>query len=289
MRQFFKSARFKVAVGIVVLLAAIAIIVAVAGGAAAPQSNIIGSIVTPVQRFFAGIGDSLGDFFDGFEDTEALKEENEELRQELREKTSALLEYDKLKRRNEFLKDYMEIKDENPDWQFAEAMVIGEDPLDPFGSFMVDKGTLHGINKGDPVITADGLVGYIEEAGASYSTVTTILSPDAQVGSYDNKTRDAGVIEGEAGLAEDGNCRLSYLKKSAKVAVGDYIITSGVGGAFPDGIIVGEVVDMGQDAGQVSVYAVVRPQARLEELKDIMVITAFEGQGSLDETMEDGG
>ena len=66
--------------------------------------------------------------------------------------------------------------------------------------------------------------------------------------------------------------------------MGDYILTSGVGGAFPDGIIVGSVTDMGQDAGQVSVYAVVRPAARLSELKDVMVITAFEGQGSFADT-----
>ena len=203
MRQFFKSTRFKVILGIVVLLIIAAIVAGTVGGVTAPQSNIVGSIVSPVQRFFAGLGDSIGGVFDGFEDVEALQKENEALREELRDKTSALVEYDKLKRQNDFLKDYLDIKDENPDWEFTEAMVIGEDPLDPFGSFTVDRGTLHGITENDPVITADGLVGYIAEAGANYSTVTTILNPDAQVGSYDSKTRDAGVIEGEAGLAED--------------------------------------------------------------------------------------
>lgn len=63
-------------------------------------------------------------------------------------------------------------------------MVIGRDANSQFGSFIIDKGTLQGISKRDPVITSDGLIGVIEEVGLTYSRVITIYDPGLNIGAY---------------------------------------------------------------------------------------------------------
>lgn len=75
-------------------------------------------------------------------------------------------------------------------------MVIGRDANSQFGSFIIDKGTLQGISKRDPVITSDGLIGVIEEVGLTYSRVITIYDPGLNLGAYVPHTGYRGLLWG---------------------------------------------------------------------------------------------
>lgn len=94
-----------------------------------------------------------------------ILEENERLKEENRRLTQRQLEFDKYKLENEQLKEYLDIKEKNPDFDFETAFVIGRDPNDRFYAFTIDKGSLDGISLHDPVITEDGLVGMVVEVG----------------------------------------------------------------------------------------------------------------------------
>lgn len=280
MRFFFRSPRFKLILGVTAGLMILAAAVKLISGIAPPQSSVAGAIAVPFQKFATGISHSIADFKTALFDGQKLMEENARLESEVARLTSDLVDQQKTAEENEFYKNYLGLKEQNPDFEMEPAMLISRDGSDRFGSFTIDKGSLNGIAAHDPVVTADGLVGYISEVAPTYSKVTTILSPDLQAGAFDRRTRDAGIVSGNLALAENGQCRLFNLPRSCSVTIGDYVVTSG-GGIFPDGLLIGTVSDVKQEPHDISVYAVIDPAAQLSELRDMMVITYFSGQGAL--------
>lgn len=108
--------------------------------------------------------------------------------------------------------------------------------------------------------------------------MTTILSPELKAGGKDSRTQDEGVVSGRAELAVDDNCYLYNLRRDCSVSVGDSIITAG-GSMFPKGLIVGTVSDIKQQSKDTSLYAVVSSDIGFDDLREVMVITYFSGQG----------
>ena len=280
MRYFFKSRRFKIAAAIVSTLIIVSIIARIIGGIISPQSSVLGSVITPFQAAFTEVSNFFKDWGKMVSGNEELARENASLKSQVNELTSSLIEYDAAKQENEFLKQYLEIKDDHTDYQFEETRLIAYDSADPFGAFTVNKGSMHGVALYDPVIEASGLIGYVSQVGTSYSKVTTVLSPDISVAAFDRRTDDAGVIKGNLDSAENGTTRLCNLSRSCTVAIGDYIVTSG-GGVFPEGMLVGTVTEIGNDSNR-AIFAEVKPAVDLTQLRDMMIITHFSGQTNLD-------
>jgi len=279
MRYFFKSRRFKIAAAILSVLILVSVIAHVAGGMLSPQQSIIGSIISPFQSAFTSISNFFKDLNRDINGSEGLARENAELKNEIDRLTSSLLDYEAAVSENEFLRDYLEMKDNNIDFEFLDAKLISRDSDDLFGSFTVNKGSLHGVSVYDPVIDSSGLIGYVSEVGASYCKVVTVLSPDISVAAFDRRTGDLGVLSGTLTAVENGNTRLGNLSRNCSVAIGDYIVTSG-GGIFPDGMLIGTVSAVGNDYNSL-IYAYVKPAADLENLRDVMIITYFSGQTNL--------
>jgi rod shape-determining protein MreC len=166
------------------------------------------------------------------------------------------------------------------------ATLISRDKNDPYGSFVINKGSNANIKQYDPVITDRGLVGYVSEVGINTSKVTTILSPDITLGAIDNRTNDSGVLSGTLALAEEGQTRFYNLSRSCNIAIGDYVVTSGEG-IFPNGLLIGTVESVESDKYNTSIFAAVKPFVDFGNLKSVMVITEFEGQGHILEGSED--
>lgn len=279
MRYFFKSRRFKIAAAVLCVLIVFSVIVRIAGGVTTPQQSILGSLVAPFQTAITSVSNFFEDIDKKINGNEELARENAELKDKVNELTSSLIEYEEAKAENDFLRDYLEIKNNHTDYQFLEAMLIARDEDDPFGTFTVNRGSLHGVSVYDPVIEASGLIGYVSEVGASYSKITTVLSPDVSVAAFDRRTGDLGVLQGTLAAAEDGCTRLSNLSRNCSIAIGDYIVTSG-GGVFPSGMLIGTVSAIGNDYNSL-LYADVTPAVDLSELRDMMIITHFSGQSNL--------
>ncbi len=281
MRYFFKSRRFKIAAVILSLLVVASIIARVAGGMLSPQQSIIGSIISPFQSAFNSVVNFFRDLDRDINGSEELARENASLKNQVNELTSSLLDYEAAVSENEYLREYLGMKDNNMDFEFLDAKLLARDSDDPFGSFTLNRGSLHGVSLYDPVIDSSGLIGYVSEVGSSYCKVITVLSPDIRVASFDRRTGDLGVLSGTLDAAEGGNTRLGNLSRNCSVAIGDYIVTSG-GGIFPDGLLIGTVSAVGNDYNSL-IYAYVKPAADFENLRDVMIITYFSGQQNLGE------
>ncbi len=280
MRFFLRSRQFKLIVAIfcaVVLLTTSFVII---GRRMSPQTDIASTISAPFRSLFTNISGIVSDFFTNYNNGSNLSLENSELKAELDLLRQKIADYDEISEQNEFYKGYLGIKETNPDYEFCDAVLVSRDSNDPYCSFTINKGSLADIKKYDPVITNAGIVGYISEVGLTSCKVTTILSPDITLGALDNRTNDSGIVTGSLSFAENGFCRFANLARSCTVAVGDYVITSGEG-IFPEGLLIGSVNNIGIDEGNNSIYAEIKPFAQISELRSVMVITSFEGQGGI--------
>lgn len=280
MRFFFRSRQFKIIVSVVIILITISAACIIVGGRMSPQANIFGSVAAPFRAAFTKISNAFTDLAASYNEGNNLMIKNSELQSEINELREELADYEKISAENDFYKEYLEIKDANPDFSFTPATLITRDNQDPYKSFVINKGSLADISENDPVITDEGLVGYITEVGLTTSKVATILSPDVTLGALDNRTNDSGIISGSFTQAKDGNTKFSNLSRSCNVAIGDYVVSSGEG-IFPAGLLVGTIQSIGSDEYNTSIYAAVKPFVDMDNIRGVMVITDFEGQGGL--------
>lgn len=282
MRFFFSSKQFKIILGSVIALIIIAALCFFIGGRMSPQADLTGTITAPFKTLGQKIGSWFSDTADAYTRGDEALIENAELESQINELREQLADYEKIKGENEFYKDYLEIKDAHPDFKFESATLISRDNHDPYKGFTINKGSINGIEKNDPVITDAGLVGFVSEVGTTTCKVSTVLSPDVVMGALDNRTNDSGVLSGSLELAQKGETKLYNLSRSCNVAVGDYVVTSGEG-IFPAGLLIGTIESIDSDEYNTSIYAAVKPFCQLDELRSVMIITEFKGQGGIGE------
>ena len=258
---------------------ALAVTAGLIGGYMAPQAGLFGWIATPFQKVGSAIASSIGEFSENFKSAAELNREKEELQSEINTLREQLVEYEEAVNENEFYEKYLNIKNLNPDFEFAQASVLGTDPDDIFEGFTIGAGSLNGISLYDPVITDEGVVGYISEVGTTTSKVTTILDPELTCGAFDSRTNDAGALTGDSEMIKKGYTKFYNLPRTCSVAVVDLIVTSG-SGIFPAGLILGNIVSISSDPVSTSLFAEVKPVVKFDELKRVMVLTSFAGQGN---------
>lgn len=280
MHDFIKSWRFKALVAAAVVLVAFMLRAAYTGGLGTVASKTLGVLVSPLQKVSGMISDSATGFFQKYLQAGKTQEENEELRKENRELREKLVDYETIKQQNEQYKEFLSIKERNNDFEFEPASVIGRDPNARFYSFTIDVGSLDGVEVRDPVITSDGLVGMVYEVGPTYAKVHTILDVSLDVGAFNPRTKDTGIVTGTVELAQNGNCRMEYLDRDSQAQEGDIIVTSGISGIFPKDLTIGTIRSIAPEDHGMSLYAVIEPAADIREIKDVFVIKSFAGQGS---------
>ena len=166
-------------------------------------------------------------------------------------------------------------------FDFASGRVIGRDPSDVYGNFTINAGTNAQIAVNDPVVATDGsLVGVVEEVGLTYAKVRTVLDPATKVASQISRTGDTAYTAGSTvDMARQNSLRMTTLERSSGVAVGDSVITSGIGGVYPSGLLIGSVQNITNASDGMTLNGNVSLFADIYDLKQVMVITSFDGQG----------
>lgn len=278
MREFFKSRRFKIILAVVAVLLGGMLYSATTGGLATLPEKVLSYVVIPVQKAAAWVSDGLTDFFTVFFDARENYEENLRLKEEISDLRKQLVDYEATKTENERLKEITGLKELQEDIEFQPAGVIARDPDDRFGSFTIDAGTLHGVSVRDPVVTGEGLVGYVSEVGPLYAKVVTILSPDLNVGAMEIRTKDTGNVTGSVELTAKGRTRLELLPKDTQIKAGDIIVTSGTSGFFPQRIPIGTVEEVVLEKSGITCTAVIRPVSEIDAIKNVFVLTDFLGK-----------
>ena len=141
----------------------------------------------------------------------------------------------------------------------------------------LNRGTAAGLEAGDCVITETGvLVGILSEVGVNWSTVSTIINTDIELGGMVSRTYSAGILQGDFTLMNEGKLKLNYLPDSAQLISGDEVLTSGKGDVYPSGLVIGHVEGVFTDPSGITRYAVVQPDCSLEDLIEVFIIKEFD-------------
>ena len=213
-----------------------------------------------------------------------LLSENEKLKQENAELRKQLSDYYDIKEENEKLWNYYDLKKENPSYKILPASVIMRDANDDFYSFTLNIGTSSGVEVNNPVITENGLVGWVCRADLTTCRVKTILSPETKAGAIDKQSGDSGIVSGSAVLCDQNLTSLTKIAEDNKIKEGDMVVTSGIGGIYPGDLIIGKVKEIRFDSYDISRYAVIEPYEDIKTITDAAVITDFDTKGEVKDT-----
>lgn len=279
MKMFFKSKAFRVLLAIVIILLAGIAVSASGRNNASPITSAVSTVFSPLSRFSTFIYGKLESLSGGFVSASSYRQRVAELEQQVADYQSKLVDYEKYKKQVEAYEKFLEIKEKNPDYQFAAGTVIGRDSADTFGSFKLNCGTLDGVAVNDPVISGEYLIGIVTQATPTTCVVLSVFDPKVNASAYEIRTGEMGYINTTVKMATDGEIKFAGLTKQTAIADGGIVCTSGVGGIFPRGLIIGTVSDVREDEGDISYYAVVTPEIDIDKIQDAFVITDFEGKG----------
>lgn len=278
MRNFFEH---KTAVFLIAATLVIAVVIGIFSATAARDKagaaeNLLGAATEPGQAAATGIGGWFHGIFQYFGSVKALRAENEELKRANVELDKQVRDAQGMEQENQELRAMLNLMKTENKLDLVAAQVIAKDPSNWYSSFTINKGTDDGIQKNQPVLTANKeLVGQVYKVGSSWAEIITILDPDSGVGSLIERSKDIGIIEGDASLRHQGLCRLGYLSRETDIEVGDYVETSGMGGIYPKGLLIGTVLDIREDNTNMSKYATIKPIVELGKLTQVCVLKNF--------------
>jgi rod shape-determining protein MreC len=270
LRRIFENKVFVILL-VVILLLVLAAFTAGEDSKLSIVRNVLSVPLKPMQKGINGIGNSIKDTINFFQDARTARKENEELKIRLAEMEREMDKVYRLQKENEELKNLLSIKN-----QFTQELIgcsiIAKDPGNLFEIFTIDRGSKDGIGVNDPVINSNGLVGRVSRVDLLSSKVVSIIDAESSVSARLSRTRDIFILKGDAQLRTQGLCRLDYIPPDVDVAVGDKVETSGMSSLYPKGILIGEVVEVVRNEGQFDYYAIVKPSVDFRRLEEIAVI-----------------
>jgi rod shape-determining protein MreC len=236
------------------------------------SSRVLYRVFGPVLSGVSSISRSLGDAWEHYVALTRVSKENERLRREKAEMSEKLTALTNLERENIRLRKLLSLKS---GYRFPAlaAQVIGEDVTGRYRSIFINRGSSEGVLKDMPVAVAQGLVGRILESSPGMAQALLIIDPALSVDCRVVRTRDRGILSG----ALDGDCILRHIDKTSTIRPSDKVITSGLDGVFPKGLLVGTVEQVRKSAGGLFIEANVRASVDFSKLEETLVILSKRG------------
>lgn len=267
----------KVAVVLLVVVLGVLIGTGIRSGLAGPLADGTGSLKMPVQKAAAALIDWIESIYGDIYEYDRLVEENNSLRGQIAELQERARDYDEVAAENARLRELMNLREKHEDFQYESAKIVSWDSSNYSSAFNISKGSNQGIELGDSVVTEYGaLVGQITELGETWATVRTLIDVSTNVGALIGDTGSSGMVVGDFTLMQQGQTRVTYLSSGSQIFQGDEVLTSGAGGSFPAGLIIGEISAIMSEAGGQTTYGVVEPACDLGTLAQVFVIKDYE-------------
>ncbi len=275
MKNFFSRSWLSILLVAVLLSLIMGICSALSAGRISPVSNLINILATPIQKGVSGIGNAIDTYFEKLSDYEKLEKEHKELKRKLSQTEEKLRIAEKATLENEQLRVALDMKSRNESYEFEVAEIIARGDNNLSNTFTLDKGSLSGVAVNNCVITDGGMVGYVSEVGINWCIVTTVIDTGMEASAIVSRTREVASAEGDYELMRDGKLKLSYLEKDTELVRGDTVETSGFGGLFPKGIVIGRVEEIKSEAHGITKYAIMSPAVDLSDIHHVLIIKSF--------------
>ena len=230
------------------------------------ESLVVG-VTAPVQKVVWGVIDGIGSVWRGYFYLVGLEKENQALKRELQELKLQMNRYREAELANERLRALLNFK-KSIATPLLPAQLVAFDPSGWFQTILIDKGRNDGVVLDMAVVSAEGLVGRVIGVGKHHAKVLLILDGNSAVDAYIQSSRARGVL---VGLGRE-LCLLKYVQRNEDVQVGDKVISSGMGGVFPKGLLVGTVQEVVRGSSGLFQRVEVEPAVNFSRLEEVMVV-----------------
>ena len=235
--------------------------------------GIISAITMPFQKAYDGAQGGVSRLWAGFTELTEVRDELKKTRSNLQKYESMAGEMSELKRENDRLRELLGMK-ERVEYASIPATIISKDPDNWFRTIIINKGSGDGIKVNMPVIAYQGgqkaVVGTVIEVRGSISRIAPIISPTVRIGVKLQESRFPGLLCGYSG--NSNLCKMDYISRAAYIRFGDMVITSGQGGVFPPGLLVGTVIKSYSLESSAYQRAIVKPVIDYNLIEDVFVI-----------------
>ena len=276
MKEYLKKNGIKLAI----VVAAVALIVVISTAASSGKTgivrNVTGIVESPVKKVLASATNWFDTIYGYLFEYDQLQAENESLRSQLADAQTDARNGIEASEENVRLRQLLELREQHSDYVMESSKIVLWTSSNWSSSFTISKGSSSGIEMGDPVITEYGVVvGQITELGTNWATVSTVLDVDMSVGAYVSETGTTGMVVGEYSFMKRKEAKLTYLAEGAQIFVGDEVLTSGSGGAFPAGLVIGTISAVRTESGGQIEYGVIEPSIDYTDLVQVFIIKDF--------------
>ena len=276
MREFLE----KYGLRLLIITTACAVLISVLSFVSATSGflqNAVGVLTYPFRSAVTAVATWAEDKQRYYKDYSDLIAENEALRERVAELERDARQAEADREENALLRELLELREQRRDLTFESAAVIDRESTNWTSALTLNRGTAHGVEKNDCVVSAEGdLVGVVSAVGYNWCTVLTVIDTDTELGARVFRTQEVAVAEGDLALMGEGKLKLSYLSADAQLLSGDVVTTSGLGGFYQGGLVIGTVESVRTGDDGLAQYAVLAPAARLGELSEVFIIKDFD-------------
>ena len=237
-----------------------------------PVEDVSYTLLSPIETGLRAIAQPAADIVSRYGDTRELTQENEALRAENERLTSEVARLHEDTARLDEFERLLGTRDALADHEFLVADVVSSDPTSGRRRVAINKGRSDGLRTGMPVVTEGStLVGTITKVENDHAWITLVTDIDSAVSSRILESRAQGIVEGKYG----GTMNMAWIDQNAAVKEGDRVVTSGLGGTYPDGLVIGRVTRVGGNPQELFQSVTVAPLASLSRLETVLVMVTF--------------
>ena len=276
-KEYLKKNGIRIGIIVFAVVLIIALGSAARSGGISFAQNVTGIVKAPMQKVLSSTVNWFDSIYGYLYEYDSLLAENESLRTQLAEAQQSARDGIAASEENTRLRELLNLREKHTDYVMESCKVVLWSTSNWSSSFTISKGRSSGIEEGDPVVTEYGaVVGQVTELGETWATVSTLIDVDMSVGGFAGDTGTSGLVIGEYALMKNKTAKLTYLADGAQIFIGDEVLTSGSGGAFPAGLVIGTITAVQSEAGGQIEYGIVSPQCEFDSLVQVFVIKDYE-------------
>lgn len=267
-------------ISVAVLIAVSTIVSINVFGSSGPITGILNTLSRPLRELALMITGTFENIYSSIEAYDKQGRELEQALQRISELEASYRESIEIAEENKRLRATLDFAERHRGYDHVNAYVVGQSSSNWSSSFTINLGSLNSdIARGNAVVTEYGmLIGRVSEVGATSSVVVTVLDTTFSAGAYIGEGNVPATAKGDFSLMRDGLLMLDQLDPELIIRPGDTVVTSGSGGVFPVGLIIGEVVEVLRHDTGIGRYATVRPIRDIATMQLVFIITGFEAE-----------
>ena len=253
-----------------VIVAATALVLAPGQG---ERAESLGSrVLAPVQLGVSGLYDQAAELWGTIQRASELADENRRYQEEVDRLRSEVVRLQEVQQENDDLRNLLGLRQQNPAMQLVPVRVIGSDPSPFTQSIMIDRGSNDGVRQDMVVVTWRGLVGRVIEVNPTSAKVLllTDVNSSVSVRVQDPSSRATGVVRG----LSDGSLLMEHVPQRDTLETDELVITSGLGGVYPEGLVVGKIARVQRKDVDVFQEAIIEPAVDMTKLERLYVMAA---------------